>query len=276
MSTIKKGKISSIIWTILMFLVSLIIIIPISVMILGSFKNPTEAQLFSLTLPSEWHLDNYSYVIQKGGIGLAFINSMIITIMVTSFVIISGSLCAFVISRKKSKYTSFLYNLFLLGMVSPIQIVTTFGVLKALNLMGTFAGVICVEAALQLPWTIFTLTGFIRNVPKDLDEAAYIDGAKPIIMFSKIIMPLMKPILFTALVTTAMAAWNEFMIPMYFFNSSSKWTMPLTVYNFFGQYASNWNYVFADLVLTALPITILYLLCQKYIISGQTAGAVKG
>ncbi|MBU9736638.1 carbohydrate ABC transporter permease [Lachnospiraceae bacterium ASD3451] len=267
---------SSGILTLLMAVISLVIIIPLLVMILGSFKNPTEAQLFNLHLPTEWHFENYSYVIQKGGIGLAFINSLIITVVVTVFVLISGSLCAFVVSRKNTRYTNFVYNLFLLGMICPIQIVTTFGVLKSLNLVGTFLGVMAVESALQLPWTIFTLSGFIKNVPRDLDEAAFIDGASPARMFFTIIMPLMKPILATALVTTAMYAWNEFMIPMYFFNSSSKWTMPLTVYNFFGQYASNWNYVFADLVLTALPIAILYLCCQKYVISGQTAGAVKG
>ncbi|WP_343250008.1 carbohydrate ABC transporter permease [Diplocloster hominis] len=267
---------SSGVLTLLMAVISLVIIIPLLVMILGSFKNPTEAQLFNLHLPTEWHFDNYSYVIQKGGIGLAFVNSLIITVVVTVFVLISGSLCAFVVSRKNTRYTNFVYNLFLLGMICPIQIVTTFGVLKSLNLVGTFLGVMAVESALQLPWTIFTLSGFIKNVPRDLDEAAFIDGASPARMFFTIIMPLMKPILATALVTTAMYAWNEFMIPMYFFNSSSKWTMPLTVYNFFGQYASNWNYVFADLVLTALPIAILYLCCQKYVISGQTAGAVKG
>ncbi|MCU6735728.1 carbohydrate ABC transporter permease [Diplocloster agilis] len=271
-----KKIMSSGILTLLMAVISLVIIIPLLVMILGSFKNPTEAQLFNLHLPTEWHFENYSYVIQKGGIGLAFINSLIITVVVTVFVLISGSLCAFVVSRKNTRYTNFVYNLFLLGMICPIQIVTTFGVLKSLNLVGTFLGVMAVESALQLPWTIFTLSGFIKNVPRDLDEAAFIDGASPARMFFTIIMPLMKPILATALVTTAMYAWNEFMIPMYFFNSSSKWTMPLTVYNFFGQYASNWNYVFADLVLTALPIAILYLCCQKYVISGQTAGAVKG
>ncbi|HOO28135.1 MAG TPA: carbohydrate ABC transporter permease, partial [Lachnospiraceae bacterium] len=147
---------------------------------------------------------------------------------------------------------------------------------KILHLTGTYAGVIFVESAVQLPWTVFTLTGFIKNVPKELDEAAFIDGAAPLHMFFKIVLPLMKPILATALVSAAMYAWNEFMVPLYFFNTSSNWTLPLTVYNFFGQYASNWNYVFADLMITALPITILYLCCQKYIVSGATAGAVKG
>lgn len=272
----KKERVQKIIITTIMAIMSLLIIIPLLIMILGSVKNPAEAQQFNLKLPTEWRFDNYTYVFQKGGIALAMMNSTIITVAVTAIVLISGSLCAFVVSRRSSRYTSFVYNLFLVGMVSPIQIVTTFGLLKVLHLTGTYVGVIMIQAAIQMPWTIFTLSGFIKGVPRDLDEAAFIDGARPGRMFFQIILPLLKPILATALVSTAMGAWNEFMIPLYFFNSSSKWTMPLTVYNFFGQYASNWNYVFADLVLTALPITILYLFCQKYVISGATAGAVKG
>lgn len=271
-----KEKVTKVICTAVMVIVSLTIIIPLLIMILGSVKNPAEAQQFRLSLPTQWHFDNYAYVVKEGGIARAFWNSTMITVAVTVIVLISGSLCAFIISRKQTKFTAFVYNLFLLGMVCPIQIVTTFGLLKALNLTGTFIGVMCVEAAMLLPWTIFTLTGFIKNVPRELDEAAFIDGATPVRMFFVVVLPLLKPIMATVLVTTAMGAWNEFMVPLYFFNTSSKWTMPLTVYNFFGQYSSNWNYVFADLVLTALPITILYLACQKYIVEGATAGAVKG
>lgn len=262
--------------TLIMSIISLIIIIPMLIMILGSFKSPAQAQLFNLALPQEWHFSNYTYVIKTGGIGKAMTNSLIITASVTGITIICGGLCGFVVSRRGSKYLKFVYNLFLLGMISPLQIVTTFGLLKVLNLTGTYIGVILIMTAVQLPWTIFTLSGFIKSVPRDLDEAAFIDGASPLRMFFQIILPVLKPILATAFVSTAMGAWNEFMVPLYFFNTSDKWTMPLTVYNFFGQYQSNWNYVFADLVLTALPITLLYLYCQKYIIEGMTSGAVKG
>lgn len=273
----KKRKTTlSIVLTIVAVLTSLIILLPLLIVVLGSFKDAPEAQAFNLALPSSWHFENYLVVIEKGNMGQAFINSMIITVAVTLIVVLAGSLNAFVVSRKQSRYTKFVYYMFLLGMIAPIQIVTTYGLLQKMNLTGTFVGVICVEAALQMPWTIFTLSGFIKNVPRELDEAAYIDGASPVRMFFSIILPLLKPIMATVVVTTAMGAWNEFMVPLYFFNSASKWTMPLTVYNFFGQYSSNWNYVFADLILTAVPITILYLLCQKYVIAGATAGAVKG
>lgn len=271
-----QRRICKIVLSVLMLLLSLVIIVPLLIMILGSFKDPAEAQKFDLALPSKWLIENYIHVIKVGGIGKAMGNSFIVTVIVTVIVILAGGLSAYIISRKQNLYTKTLYSIFLLGMVSPLQVVTTFGLLKLLNLIGTYAGVIMIITAVQLPWTTFTLTGFIKGVPRDLDEAAFLDGAGPFRLFWSIILPLLRPILATAVVSTAMGAWNEFMIPLYFFNTSDKWTMPLTVYNFFGQYQSNWNYVFADLVLTALPITILYLYCQKYVISGMTAGAVKG
>lgn len=271
-----QKRITKIVLSVFMLLLSMIIIVPLLIMILGSFKDPAEAQKFNLALPSKWLIENYIHVIKVGGIGKAMANSFIVTVIVTVIVILAGGLSAYIISRKENGYTRTLYKIFLLGMVSPLQVVTTFGLLKILNLIGTYAGVIMIITAVQLPWTSFTLTGFIKGVPRDLDEAAFLDGASPFRLFWSVILPLLKPILATAVVSTAMGAWNEFMIPLYFFNTSDKWTMPLTVYNFFGQYQSNWNYVFADLVLTALPITILYLYCQKYVISGMTAGAVKG
>jgi len=272
----KKALLGKIIMTTLVGLSSILIIVPLLIMIFGSFKTPAEAQKFNLELPTQWMFSNYTYVFQTGGIGKAMLNSVIVTVAVTALTIVSSGLCAFIISRRGGRYTSSLYNVFLLGMVSPMQVVTTFALLKIIHLTGTYIGVIFVETAIQLPWAIFMFTGFIKNVPRELDEAAYIDGARPLTMFFRVILPLLKPIVATTLVSTAMGAWNEFMIPLYFFNTSDKWTMPLTVYNFFGQYSSNWNYVFTDLVLTALPITILYLYCQKYIVAGMTAGAVKG
>lgn len=272
----KQDKILKICFTVTMAVISLIILVPLMIMLLGSIKTAGEAQQFNLKLPTSVHFENYAHVIEAGGIARAMFNSVLVTTCVTVLTVFSGGLCAFVLSRRSGRYTSLLYRIFLMGMISPIQIVTTFALLKVLNLTGSYVGVILVMTAMQLPWTIFLFTGFIKGVPRELDEAAYIDGATPIIMFVRIILPLLKPILATTVVSTAMAAWNEFMVPLYFFSTSSKWTMPLTVYNFFGQYQSSWNYVFANLVLTALPITLLYLYAQKYVIEGATAGAVKG
>jgi len=273
-----RKKLVLIYWlkSLLMMALSFIIIVPLLIMVFGSFKTAGEAQMFNIKLPTTWEFGNYLHVIEKGNIGRAMLNSIIITVFAVTICILAAALTAFILSRRSGKLSSFLYTFFMLGMVAPLQIITTFGVLKVLNLVGTYTGVILLEAAIQIPWSILIFTGFFKNVPRELDEAAYIDGANAWRVFFQIILPLCKPVLATNVVAVAMGTWNEFMIPLYFFSTSSKWTMPLTVYNFFGMYGSNWNYVFANLVLTALPITILYLCCQKYVIAGATAGAVKG
>ena len=170
----EKRIASSAILTIITIAACLIILIPLMIVVLGSFKDSAQAQKFALALPAEWHIDNYSHVLVKGKIGQAFRNSMFITVSVTAIVVIAGSLSAFVTSRKQTRYTQFVYYLFLIGMVAPIQIVTTYALLQFLKLSGTFIGVILVETALQMPWTIFTMSGFIKNVPRELDEAAFI------------------------------------------------------------------------------------------------------
>lgn len=272
----KKINLMYIVKSLIMIFLSFIIIVPLLIMILGSVKNSQEAQLFNIQLPTEWVFENYVHVFRIGNIGRALANSVLITTVVVLVCVVSSALAAFIIARRGGKYSSRLYTFFMLGMVAPLQIVTTFGVLQVLGLIGTYTGVILLQVAIQIPWSILILTGFLKSVPRELDEAAYIDGANSLRVFFQIVLPLCKPILATNIVAVAMGSWNEFMIPLYFFNTSKRWTMPLSVYNFFGMYGSQWNYVFANLVLTALPITILYLCCQKYVVAGATAGAVKG
>ena len=271
-----KERLINLIVEIVVIACSFLIIIPLLVMIFGSFKTSAEALKFNALPPTTWEFANYSFVIVTGKILLSMMNSIIVTLGVLIACVGSAALGGFILARVESKWSKFLQSYFLAGMVAPLQIITTFAMLKMLNLIGTHFAVIMVMAAVQLPWAIFMFINFIKGIPRELDEAAFIDGASTLRLFVSVILPTLKPIFATTTVMTAMFAWNEFMIPIYFFNNSKNWTMPLTVYNFFGQYFSNWNYVFADLVLTALPITILYLFSQKFIVAGLTAGSVKG
>ena len=273
---IKKRYIGKYISIILLIFASALVIIPLLIMLFGSFKTSVEASLFNILPPKVWQLQNYSFVFVQGKILRALTNSFFVTGGTLIVSIPTAALCAFVLARKNSLITKIVRNLFYAGMIAPFQVITTFGLLKALNLIGSSLGVILIFTAIQLPWNIFLLSNFLKNIPRELDEAAFIDGANPIETFTLIILPVLKPVLATTIVMTAMTVWNDFMIPLYFLNSSKKWTMPLTVYNFFGRYFSDWNYVFADLVFTALPIIILYLFAQKYIVSGLMAGSIKG
>ena len=146
--------------------------------------------------------------------------------------------------------------------------------------MGTKTGLILIYIGFRLPWIMFLCVGFIKGIPREIDEAAIVDGCgggiQTVSMFFRVIFPLLKPIVFTSIIIIAMGAWNEFQMPLYFLSSTKNMTLPVTVYWFYGQYYTSWNLVFADLMLTAAPIVILYLFCQRYIIAGMTAGAVKG
>lgn len=272
----KRKKLKLYALEIIMILSCLIIIIPMLIMIFGSFKDAVGAAKFDISLPTEWHFENFAVVIESGNLLRSFVNSIAITGGATILGVLFSAMAAFVIARRKDKGADRLYNFFFIGMVAPLQIITTYLLLDMLHIRGSMLGLVLIYIAINLPFNTFMFTSFIRGIPTELDEAAIIDGCSAGKMFFAVILPLLKPVLATSCVIFAMGVWNDFQLPLYFLDSSEKWTMPLTVYKFYGQYFSNWNYVFADMLLTALPILILYLFAQKFIINGMTSGAVKG
>jgi len=163
-----------------------------------------------------------------------------------------------------------------LGITMPVNYVALTKVMMFLTLNNTRLGIVLLYTAMQLPFSVFLIHGFVAKLPAELDEAAVIDGCSPVRLFVSVILPLLKPAIATVIVLTFLNTWNEFVSPLYFLSSSSKWPMTLSVYNFFGMYFKDWNLVCADILLTSLPVILVYLLGQKYIVSGMTAGAVKG
>ena len=129
---------------------------------------------------------------------------------------------------------------------------------------------------MNLPFAVMTFSSFVTGVPKEIDEAAIIDGCNTFQLIFKVLLPILKPVMITNLIIAAIGIWNNFQVPLYLMSSSKRTTIPMMIFNFYGLYSRNWNYVFAALVITVLPIVILYLALQKYIIEGMTAGAVKG
>lgn len=261
---------------ILMLLLSLLVIIPLLVVVLGSFKTTGEAARFNFSIPTEWVFTNYKETIEKSNLMLAFKNSVIITVFVvgiTSFICALGS---FIIGRRKDKLSRFLNTFFSLGLIVPICVVPTIVILQFFHIDNTKTGLIMVMIATNIAWAMFLFTNFMDTIPRELDEAAFIDGCNTIRLFLNVIMPLLKPVMMTNIVIVGMGTWNDLQTPLYLLNSSKNLTMPLTVYNFKGQYFSEWNLIFADMVLVALPMVLVYGVCQKYIVEGITAGAVKG
>ena len=272
----KKARLQKLFLELLMLTLSLVIVIPLLIVLLGSLKTSAETAVPNLKLPEVFRWDNYAYVYEKGKIGRALFNSVFLTVVVVIVTLFISALCAFVISRRVNGYTRTVDTLFTMGMIAPMSIIPTIILVQKLHMTGTYISAIFLYTAINLPWAVFIYTNFMRSVPRSLEEAAIIDGCGPFRLFSSIIFPLLKNVTVTNLVVVAMGVWNDFMIPIYFFSSSSKWTLPMSVYNFYGLYSRDWNFVFADLVMTALPMVLLYLFAQKYIVEGLTAGAVKG
>lgn len=255
--------------------IAFVILIPLYIVLLNSFKTVQESAVVGLTMPEKFMFENYPYVIKEGKLIRAFCNSILITGSTVFLTVIFGSLAAFVISRRTDKIAKFAGNYFILGLIAPIALIPEVAIIKALGLSGTYLSVILIHVAVKLPLSIMLYSGFIKGIPRSLDEAAMLDGCSPIKMFFKIIFPLLKPATFTNIIIIFMGVWNDFQISLYFITDQAKNTLPMSIYSFVGYMTYKWNYVCAFIILTILPILIIYVFAQKYIVDGMIAGSVK-
>lgn len=258
------------------WLVVLVFLVPLIVVLFTSIKTRTQAGVMDLSLPTAVDLSNFATVIERGKLVTTFLNSMLYATGSAVLVVVLTSMAAFVLSRNRSRLSAVLYYFIVLGIALPINYVALMQVMKFLHLINSQPGIVLLFAAINIPISLFIGYGFVSTIPKELDEAAMIDGCRPGQLFFRVIFPLMQPIAVTVFVLTFMAAWNDFIMPLYFLNSTDKWPMTLAVYNFFGMFQTQWNLVSADIVLTSAPVLVIFLLGQKYIVGGLTSGAVKG
>ncbi len=255
---------------------SAVVLIPLVVLLLNSFKTSSEANSMSLSLPSVWAFENYMTVIEQGKLITSFFNGFIYATGSVVIIISVVTMAAFVISRNQSRGNKFLYFFIISGIAMPINNVALMKFMQIFHLVNTRYGIILLYAAINIPLSLFLAYGFIGTIPRELDEAAVIDGCVSNQLFFRIIVPLLKPIISTLFVLNFMAVWNDFMMPLYYLNNSSKWPMTLAVYNFFGAFENSWNLVSADIILTLVPVLIVFVFGQKYIVGGISAGSVKG
>ena len=261
---------------VLAILISLVLFVPIHLLFVNSLKDDVQSRAMGVELPTSIHLENYLTVIERGKLGTAFANSMLYATGATFLVVLLSTAAAFVLSRNRSSLNRFLYFFIALGIAMPINYVTLTKVMQWTQLINTTPGIMMLYAATKIPFAVFLIYAFIESIPKEIDEAAIIDGCGPFTLFRSIIFPLLTPAWVTTAILSFLDFWSEFILPLYFLQSSTKWPMTLAVYNFFGMYERSWNLVSADIVLTILPVIIVYLLGQRYIVSGMTSGAVKG
>lgn len=261
---------------IIAWILSIILITPLVLIVINSLKSSQAAAEMSLRLPQAIQWDNFKTVIERGKLGVTFLNSLTYSAFSVILCTLTSAMAAFVLSRNRTRWNKLVYFVIVLGMAMPINFIALMKVMQFLDIINTRVGIILLYAAIQTPFNVFLIYSFVGKIPREIDEAAIIDGCSPLQLFFSIIIPLIKPVLVTVMVLTFLNTWNEYILPLYFLSSSNKWPMTLAVYNFFGMYFRDWNLVCADIVLTSLPVVIVYLLGQKYIVSGMTAGAVKG
>ena len=255
---------------------SLIMFIPVYLIGINALKSKGQASSLGMDLPTELNWGNFLTVIEQGKLVNSFLNSVLYAGGATILGTFLSALAAYVLSRSRGRMNRALYFFLIMGIALPINFFTLTTMMQVTHLINTRHGMVVLYAAMQIPFGVFLIYGFIESIPRELDEAAIIDGCGPIQLFFRIIFPLLTPILVTTAILSFLGTWNDFLFPLYYLNSSSNWPMTLAVYNFFGQYQQSWNLVSADILLTILPVIIVYLAGQRFILSGLTSGAVKG
>ncbi len=261
------------------FLLSVVIFwVPFYYVIINSFKTVSEAADMSIAWPKTFQAAaNYAAVLtaQNGMVIRAFINSTVLTVLSIAATVLVCSMTGFVMQRRTSRISPLINFLVLAGLMIPPSIVPTIWILRGVGLFKTLAGIVLVEVALGLPFATLLYRGFTVTVPREIDEAATIDGCGSFQLFFRVILPLLKPVTSTVIVLSAVAVFNDFVNPLYFFPGAKNATMQLTLYNFMTMYVTQWNLLFADVVLISIPPLILFIFFNKRIVAGITAGAVK-
>jgi raffinose/stachyose/melibiose transport system permease protein len=256
-----------------------VFVLPFIFILLTAAKNPQESALLDFSWPTEWQfVQNLKDVIEARDYILvtAFINSTIITVASVTSMVILGAMMAFVLQRRKNKWTIVINAVILSGLIIPPAVVPTIYVMQELSLFKTLHGLILVEIAYGLAFSVLLFQAFISTIPRELDDAAVIDGAGPLTLFFRIVLPLLKPIIITVVVIQTVFVWNDFQSALYFLPGDENATVQLTLYNFQSQYNTETNLLFMDILLITVPPLILFMFFQKRIVAGVTAGSVKG
>lgn len=262
---------------------STMVFIPIVILLFGSVK--TTGQMYSnpYSIPNPPNWDNIINILSTSSFWRLMKNSLIVMLSTTAITVLVCSLVAFIFARMEFRGKNFFFNLFTLGLMFPINvaILPVYFVLRQMTQFGiimidSLAGVILVQTAFQLSGNIMILRGFFTAVPQDLQDAAYIDGCTNFDFFWRVMIPLVKPSLAAVAALVMIASWNDLLVPLVVLNSDSLWTLPLGVMQFQGQYGQDLALISAFVALSSIPTIVFYFFAEKQIVSGLTAGAVKG
>jgi raffinose/stachyose/melibiose transport system permease protein len=259
-------------------IVALIILVPIVILVFGALKTRGEMFAHPYTLPGPPHWENFAVILEKPSFWTMLLNSLIVMVGTTIGVLIVCSLAAFVFARMQFRGKDLAFNFLTLGLMFPITvaIMPVYLVVRQMGLIDTFLAVILVQIAFLISGNMLILRGFFTSIPMELQDASYIDGCNASGFFWRILLPLARPALAAIAALTMIVSWNDFLTPLIILNKDALWTLPLGTMQFQGQYSSDLALTAAFVTLSALPAIIFYLFAERQIVSGLTAGALKG
>ena len=262
-----------------LFFAFFIFVVPFIFIALQAVKNRTEASQQNFGLPTEWLFwTNLKAVVQERNyqLLLAYFNSTVITVGAVTLLVVFAAMVGFVLQRRKSRLNGYIMALVLAGLMIPPAVVPTIWVLQGTGLFKTIHGMILIQTAYGLSFSILLYRAFIASIPRDLDEAAIIDGAKSWQIFFRVILPLLRPVTVTNIVVQSIGIFNDFTNPLYYLPGRENVTVQLTLYNFQSQFSTQYNLLFMNILLVTIPPLIVFIFFNRQIVAGMTAGAVKG
>jgi raffinose/stachyose/melibiose transport system permease protein len=258
---------------------SVVFLVPFAFIILTSMKDRKAAALRELSWPTSFHLwDNIVEVVKTRDYMLitALVNSTILTVASVALLVITGAMVGFVMQRRPSVWTNVASFLVLAGLIIPPAVVPTIWVMQSLGIFKTLHGMVLIEVAYGMSFSVILFRAFVATIPRELDEAAIIDGAGPFTLFFGIVLPLLRPVVVTLVVVQSVAIFNDFTNPLYYLPGNQNATVQLTLYNFQSQFNTSFNLLFTNILLITIPPFIIFVFFNRQIVAGMTAGAVKG
>ena len=258
---------------------AVVFVVPFAFIAITAVMDTRQSAELQFSWPRHFHIvDNFVEVVTTRDYMLiiAFINSTILTVCSVTAMVVLAAMVAFVLQRRQSRWTGVVNFLVLSGLIIPPAVVPTIWVLQGLGLFRTMAGLILVEIAFGLSFSILLFRAFIATIPRELDEAAIIDGAGPLRLFFRVIFPLLRSVAITVVVVQSVVVFNDFTNPLYFLPGDQNATVQLTLYNFQSQFSTQYNLLFMNILLITIPPLIMFLFFNRQIVAGMTAGAIKG
>ncbi|MBP1861766.1 carbohydrate ABC transporter permease [Rhizobium herbae] len=258
---------------------AVVFILPFLFILIQALKSKSEASRLSFSLPQEWLFWQNLIAVFKARdyqLLLAYFNSTLITVASVSILVILSAMVGYIMQRRRTPWNAVAQIALFMGLMMPPAVVPTIGLLQNLGLFKTIHGMVLIQVAYNLSFSTLLYRSFISTIPRDLDEAALIDGAKPWQIFFRVILPLLKPVTVTNIVVQSIAIFNDFTNPLYYLPGKENVTVQLTLYNFQSMYTSQYNLLFMNILLVTIPPLIVFIFFNRQIVAGMTAGGVKG